>query len=425
MRPRALVLEGARVEVDGAAVEPPHPRGAWIWEAGALDPAAGLTLWPVPRRRPDGTARPPVVLPLARAVELRLVELEAPPAAPEPEPEPAPPPAPAAPSTAPAPAPAQPEPQGLAVVWFAGVNPEPAGGGALSWPRLRARLTAFPELAAGLEKLGAPCWAPFAWAPGAAHRRKAENVGALSCLVLDCDKLPPGGLADLEAAAEGLGRAACWHTSWSHTDAAPKARLVLPLATPCPVAQWPRVWGAGLRWAAAAGLEADTACRDAARLYVLPGLPVDAEPARWEAVAAGMVEGPPLDWRWFAAAWPAPPPAAPATPPPRERTRTAGEWAERERRRVAGWFRYRVARLAVMPPGGQSMACYGNGRKIAQAVGAGHLSAAEGDDWCRAVVAAGVAAGLGEARAWDSVRRGYAKGAAEVWSFNPADPEPA
>lgn len=416
MSARALVLEGARVEVDGAAVEPPWHRGAWIWEAGALDPAAGLTLWPVPRRRPDGTARPPVVLPLARAVDLRLVDLDTAPA-----PEPAPEPTPAPSKTSPPP---EPEPQDLAVVWFEGINPEPAHTGALSWPRLRARLTRFPELGAGLDKRAAPGWAPFAWAPGAPHRRKTENVGALSALVLDFDKLPPGGLADLEAAAEGLGRAACWHTSWSHADQTPKGRLILPFATPCPVAQWSRVWGAGARWAAAVGLEVDTACRDPGRWYLLPGLPVDAEPARWEAVAAGMFEGAPLDWRWFAAAWPAPAPAAPTTPPPRERTRTAAEWAEREHRRIEGWFRYRVARLAVMPPGGQSMACYGNGRKIAQAVSAGHLSAAEGDEWCRAVVAAGVAAGLSEPRAADSVRRGYSKGAAEVWSFHPAEPEP-
>ena len=197
MSARALVLEGARVEVDGAAVTPPEPRGAWIWEAGALDPAAGLTLWPVPRRRPDGTARPPSILPLARAVELRLVELEA-----EPEPEPEPEHTPA-PSTWPPPSktspPPEPEPQGLAVVWFEGIDPEPAHTGALSWPRLRARLTRFPELAAGLDKRAAPGWAPFAWAPEAPHRRAAANVGALSALVLDFDKLPPGGLADLEA----------------------------------------------------------------------------------------------------------------------------------------------------------------------------------------------------------------------------------
>lgn len=420
--PRPLLPLGARVEVCGAEVLPPAARGAWPWEVGAAAPE-GLTLWPVPRARRDGSARPPVLLPWAAAVAAGLAELEdgaperlsAPEAGPVAPPD-LPPPPPAAPALGAAGG-------GLAVAWFNGIDPAPVGGAVMTWPRLRARLTRCPALEAGLDKRSAPGWAPLSWAAGQPHRRKAENVGALSCLVLDCDKLPPDGLDLLEGAAERLGRAACWHTSWSHSTEAPKARLILPFATPCPVAQWPRVWGAGQRWAAAAGLEVDAACRDPGRWYLLPGLPADAAPERWDAVAAGMIEGPPLDWRWFAAAWPPPPPLPLVTPPPRERTRTAAEWADRGRRKALGWFEHRARALACAPPGGQSMACYGNARKVGQAVAGGVLSDGEGEDWCRTFTAAGVAAGLPEARAADSVARGYRKGMGEPWDF--LAPEPA
>jgi len=300
----------------------------------------------------------------------------------------------------------------VAVAWFAGIAPEPAAGAAaLPWPRLRARLTRFPELAAGLDKRAAPGWAPVAWADGAPHRRAAANVGALSALVLDFDKLPPGGLADIEGAAEGLGRAACWHTSWSHADQTPKGRLILPFATPCPVAQWPRVWGAGARWAAAAGLEVDTACRDPGRWYLLPGLPVDAEPARWEAVAAGIVEGEPLSWRWFAAAWPEPPPP-PVTLPPRERTRTAAAWADHERRRADALLSGHERGLGGRGPGSRNNAAFMAGLTLG---GLAQNGLVDAERWAARLVAAAVIAGLGEREAWAAVRSGMGSGAAQPW----------
>jgi hypothetical protein len=225
MTARALVPAGARVEVCGAEVDPPAARGKWTWEVGELE-AGALVLWPVPRRRPDLSDRPPVRVPLPRAVALGLVELpeDAPPAEPEGAPWPtlapsvaAPPAAPTAPESppelapvsAPAPAPAPAHGAaggagGLAVAWFEGIAPHPAGGAVLSWERLRARLTDCRTLPAGADKRGAPGWAPVAWGDGKPHRRAAENVGALSCLVLDFDALPPGGLAVLEAAAKRL-----------------------------------------------------------------------------------------------------------------------------------------------------------------------------------------------------------------------------
>jgi len=426
--PRPLLPLGARVEVDGAEVVPPCARGAWPWELGAAVPE-GLTLWPVPRARRDGSARPPAILPWPAAVGAGLAELEdvledgapevlgAPEAAPVAPPD-LPPPAPAAPALGDVGAPRE----GLAVAWFAGIDPDPVGGAVMTWPRLRPRLTRCPELEAGLDKRAAPGWAPVAWALGQPHRRKAENVGALSCLVLDCDKLPPEGLAVLEGAAERLGRAACWHTSWSHTPERPKARLVLPFATPCPVAQWPRVWGAGQRWAAAEGLEVDTACRDPGRWYLLPGLPADASPERWDAVAAGMVEGPPLDWRWFAAAWP-PPPPPPLAMPPRERTRTAAEWADQGRRKALGWFEHRARSLAGAPPGGRDTSCYTGARWVGSAVAGGVIDAGEGEGWCSTLIGAAVACGHPEHRARAAVGRGYRKGLGEPWDFTGPAPD--
>lgn len=125
-----------------------------------------------------------------------------------------------------------------------------------------------------------PAWSPATFDPG---WRSSVNATALSCIVLDHDD---GAPLDLARRTWGAW-AHVAHTSWSHEEASPRWRVVVPLARPVAAALWPRVWA----WAhARAGGRADPACKDAARLYYMPAL--RGPDAPWEAFTH---DGPPLD----------------------------------------------------------------------------------------------------------------------------------
>lgn len=301
-------------------------------------------------------------------------------------------------------------PPPVAVAWFRGVEPVPVPGPAvLPWARLVDRLTTFPHLPAGLDKRAAPGWAPLAWAEGAPHRRAAVNVGALSALVFDLDALP-GGLDALDrAAAELRGNApraplACaWHTSWRSTEDEPRARLVLPLAEPCPVARWPAVWAAAARWLRAeVQLDPDPACKDAGRWYLLPGLPEDAARERWQGIGAASHPGAALDWRWLVADWPEPPPP-PSTARPPERTRPDADWRDLDARRAEGWMRGKVRALKAIPEGGRNTALLAALVDAYRLSAAGHL--ADRDRWCADLRHVARERGLGDAEVTHADKR--------------------
>ena len=109
-----------------------------------------------------------------------------------------------------------------------------------------------------------PCWAPATFKPGA--KRNSRSVLELSCRVLDYDD----GTTPEEASAIWEQSFHVVHTSWSHTPERPRFRLVLPLAKPCPVAFWPRLW----LWAEQhCGHAIDPACKGASRMWTLPAVP--------------------------------------------------------------------------------------------------------------------------------------------------------
>lgn len=114
-----------------------------------------------------------------------------------------------------------------------------------------------------------PCWAPATFKPEA--KRSSRNVLELSCLVLDYDD----GTTPDEARAIWEQYFHIVHTSWSHTPESARFRLVLPLARPCPVAFWPRLWA----WAEEhCGHTIDPACKGASRMWTLPAVPTEASP---------------------------------------------------------------------------------------------------------------------------------------------------
>ncbi len=178
----------------------------------------------------------------------------------------------------------------------------------LSWGRLSWRLQQHAIRADVADKLLLPAWSPATY-PDGATRGKAF-VDAVTCLALDYDDGTP---LDVALAPWG-GVAACWYSTWSHTDELPKFRVVMPLEVPVDGARWPDAW----RWVAEVAVGIDAKCCDASRLYFLPAV----RHASWPRFA-GARDGSLLQMDYRA---PPPPPKAAPRPPVRA---TSEGWRER------------------------------------------------------------------------------------------------
>jgi predicted RNA-binding Zn-ribbon protein involved in translation (DUF1610 family) len=129
----------------------------------------------------------------------------------------------------------------------------------LSLDQLARSLTRFRLYPNLTDKKMLPAWSPARFQSGTT--RSAQNVIDLSCLVLDLDTPP----------FRPEPWASYWyirHSTWSHTEAHPRQRLILPLAKPLPAAKWPVAWA----WAQQQEPSLDAHCRDAGRLYFCPAL---------------------------------------------------------------------------------------------------------------------------------------------------------
>ncbi len=116
-------------------------------------------------------------------------------------------------------------------------------------------------------------WAPILFAAGAT--REDASVVHLSALVFDFD----GALA-LRWAREAFQRYVhIGHTTWSHSEATPKLRLVLPFEAPIAPADYDAVWHFGNDLT---GGLADPTGRALARAWALPAVRDAAQPrAAW------------------------------------------------------------------------------------------------------------------------------------------------
>ena len=123
--------------------------------------------------------------------------------------------------------------------------------------RLRARAKA-------RAKMDLRLWSPAHYREGA--RRESTDVIHVSCLVLDYDS----GAPIEESSAHWRGCFHVVHSTWSHTSAHPKYRLVLPLARPVLADDWRRFWDWG---AARAGMRNDPALKSPASTFALPSTP--------------------------------------------------------------------------------------------------------------------------------------------------------
>ena len=169
-------------------------------------------------------------------------------------------------------------PAAFAVAFFPSAFDQRPAARTVSWADVAVRLSSFPQVVPGTRKRDQPCWSPAHYRSSEASR--AVDVETVSLLVLDLD----GGMAIDEALdrTEGLERLA--HTSWSHQPDTPRLRLVLPLARPIPVSDWPIAWTAAVD---ALDIPADPACKNANRRFLLPMQPPGSGPGHAVLRAAG------------------------------------------------------------------------------------------------------------------------------------------
>lgn len=112
-------------------------------------------------------------------------------------------------------------------------------------------------------------WSPVRY--GCGKTRKAENVEAVSALVLDFDS--GANPKDVSRPWELAELAFVLHTTHSHSLESPKWRAVFPLQNPVDADEWARVYP---KLAAHLGGNAwDQSCKDASRIYYLPACPPD------------------------------------------------------------------------------------------------------------------------------------------------------
>jgi hypothetical protein len=145
----------------------------------------------------------------------------------------------------------------VTVALFRGVRDNRPKAAAWSLPAMVYALTGPPAVRKTRDH--ALAWSPATYSQ---PRRLAANVTSVCAVVLDYDD---GQTLD-DASAAWSDYPHLIHTSWSHTEAHHKFRLILPMADPVETERWEAVWTA----AASRFPGADPACKDPNRLYYLP-----------------------------------------------------------------------------------------------------------------------------------------------------------
>jgi hypothetical protein len=259
-------------------------------------------------------------------------------------------------------------------------------------PQLQTRTVTLAELATLLsrfevlqDKRRGRCWSPTTYAAGHTSRGNA-GVEAISCLVFDCDRVPPDPKR-LES-VYWLG-----HTTWSHKPQSPRWRVIIPLARPVPARQWTDVWQ---RARAALCPEADPACKDPSRAYWLPSHDggVSAKTRRHEA--------PLLDPSTLPELAVEPRPVSMA----RSRTPVSGD-----RRRGEAYMAQVLDNLASVPLGGRNAALNHAAWTLGRWIAAGALEQVDVEDALYAAAEHnGLVADDGQRRVWATIRSGLSKG---------------
>ena len=254
-----------------------------------------------------------------------------------------------------------------------------------------------------------PAWSPAIYRDGVETRRVAAGVEAVSCFVLDLDSGEPFDRAvQLVAPYYALS-----HTTWRHRPSKPKARIILPFLTPCPVERWAEVWAAGDRWAQSAGVKMDAACKDPCRLYFLPAV-IAGSARSVEYYMGGKTEGERLNWRRLRVDWPEPERPRTFAPVrsmslPGQTSDQTGE-AEVRRRRAYGIMRAACSDISNEAEGGRNNGVYRASARAGQLHAAGALALAEAE---AAILSAALACGLDQREALTTISSGVRRGIAD------------
>jgi hypothetical protein len=230
------------------------------------------------------------------------------------------------------------------------------------------------------------CWSPTRYVDGHTARGNA-GVESVSCLVFDCDRMPP----DLKR-LEGV----CWiaHTTWSHRPDAPRWRVVMPLAQPVPSASWRDVWQ---RARMALCPEADPVCKDPSRAYWLPSHPGGVAPE------TGYHPGPLLDPRTL--------PELPPGPKGLRMSSTSKARVSGDRRRGEAYMTQVLDNLASRARGGRNAALNRAAWTLGRWVAAGALEQSEVEDGLYdAAERNGLVADDGQRQVWATIRSGLGAG---------------
>ena len=225
------------------------------------------------------------------------------------------------------------------------------------------------------EKSATPGWLPVSMRDGQT-RRLAKHVKSVWGLVCDLDE-GVGSIADLWGRIGDLGLEAYAHTTYSHTEAKPKARVVFPFVEPVKAEQWREVWGAGSRWAASWGAAVDKACKDPSRLYYLPSAPQE----RRKLFRSGRWSGARLPWRRMLCDYPEPKPRE-YIPIPEPTNAGLSAMRRESDDRKKRWHAEATLKgilsdLQSCPKGQRNPAIYRAGCRLGRLVRAGHLPLGE------------------------------------------------
>ena len=254
-----------------------------------------------------------------------------------------------------------------------------------------------------------PAWSPAIYRDAGETRRVAAGVEAVSCFVLDLDSGEPFDRAvQLVAPYYALS-----HTTWRHRPSKPKARIILPFLTPCPVERWAEVWAAGDRWAQSAGVKMDAACKDPCRLYYLPAV-IAGSARSAEYYMGGKTEGERLNWRRLRVDWPEPERPRTFAPVrsmslPGQTSDQTGE-AEVKRRRAYGIMRAACSDISNAAEGGRNNGVYRASARAGQLHAAGAMALADAE---AAILSAALACGLDQREALTTIASGVRRGIAD------------
>jgi hypothetical protein len=290
-------------------------------------------------------------------------------------------------------------PSGFAIALFAGVDRPAVEQKAVGLDELRQMLSRFEVLD---DKRRGRCWSPTRYAAGMTSRSNA-GVAAVSCLVFDCDRVPPD--AERLAGVDWLG-----HTTWSHTALAPRWRVVIPLTAPVPATNWRDVWQ---RARAALCPEADPSCKDPSRQYYLPSH------SGGVTAKATYHDGPLLDPSTLPELQPEPKrPELQRLPTAKTLHRTT----DSDRRRGGAYMDSVITGLETTGPGGRNAALNGAAWTLGRWIAAGALEQSDVEEELYAAAEAnGLVADDGDRQCWATIRSGLSAGLREPIDLDAED----